>query len=859
MKITSINISEFNCTDITLLDSYYANITQKMVNFLNTFNPDKLLYNFRKTAGLPNKKASISYGGWENSRIGGHTMGHFLTAAAQAVARGYGNCKGPDGLTLEQRLSYLIDSLEECQNALGTGFIFGATMANPENPILQFEKLEKKDYNDTWVPWYTMHKILAGLVETYKQTKNHKALEIAEKLGEWIYNRTSAWTDEVRNNVICVEFGGMNDCLYELFKAAESDGYKNSEHFYKAAHIFDEEWLFSHVEAIVNRHANTTIPKFVGAANRSMILFEKGESEEAKKSLEYCKNFWEEVINHHTYITGGNSECEHFGLPDILDAERSNTNCETCNTYNMLKLSRMLFMMTGERKFADYYENTFLNAIMASVNSENAMTTYFQPMATGCFKTYCNPDVDKNFFWCCTGTGLENFTKLGDSFYFHDEKTLYVNMYVSSSIKWDEKNCTISQRTEIPENDKAEFVVKIDSAPHASSHFTVAFRIPDWTSEEFAAKLNGQEISTGAKNIAGGVESEVKIKNGYLYITREWQSNDKIELTLPMTIKAYGLQDSKGKTFGFKYGPVVLAAELGSDDNMKHGIVGVQCDVSANKIVCKQEMPLSGNYGGTSNLSILEGEILKIQAGTVEDFMKNPMAHFEQVELSQIKGGLENNSSLHFRLKDTDFPGDLIFSAYNRINKGRYGIYWVFVASSQEKEFELKSAYHPDESEIYIEGIGIGYGAQTEGNENQYPYLKEANSVADPHELTRFAKAGGYFSYQIAVKPGAKNLLVCTFLKSDNGKSICIKAAANTDSSDLQEKASEIAKTTLNYTGESEKYTLKFEIPDSIIEESQEEQNKDKKHIRISFSSCDSNDSARLCAPVKTVYKLKKD
>lgn len=896
-----------------------------MVNFLNTFNPDKLLFNFRQTAGLPQpSSASASgcsaityknpgpYGGWENSRIGGHTMGHYLTAAAQALARGYGECKGADGLTLNARLSCIITALAECQDALGSGFIFGATMADPARPELQFDKLERSEYNDTWVPWYTMHKILAGLVEVYKNAGagtaasalGEQALQIAERLGEWCWRRIKTWTPQVRENVIRVEFGGMNDCLYELYRCARAAGYKDAEHFWNAAHAFDEEWLFSHPQAIVNRHANTTIPKFVGAANRCMLLLEglgtevdagadKGaqtgvsqqaqeaqqvqqpresqpshqsqqpresqpsqqSQQEAKIYLDYCRNFWEEVVNHHTYITGGNSECEHFGLPDILDAERSNTNCETCNTYNMLKLSRMLFMMTGERKYADYYENTFLNAIMASVNAENAMTTYFQPMATGCFKTYCNPDVDKNFFWCCTGTGLENFTKLGDSFYFYDEDTLYVNMYVSSSVHWAQKKIILTQKTEISngKGTSADFEIgeAIGDEAHADETFTLAFRLPDWLA---SAPEDVKCLVNGASASAGGTQ----LKDGYLFITRNWQSGDKIHLELPMTIRAYGLPDSVGKTFAFKYGPLVLAAELGGDDNMKHGVVGVQCDVSANKIVGGLEMPLSGNYGGTSNLQILPGEIIRLKGTSLADFIAAPYSSQPAKSGARFERLGGDGAEPRFRLLGTDFSenvhSDFVFSAYNRLNgQQRYGIYWLFVDSDEAKQVELQNAYKPDNSEVFIEGIGVGYGAQTEGNENTYPHLQEKDSVADPHELFRYAKAGGYFSYEFAVKPGQQNFLVCTFLKSDNGKTMQITAMPVGEGSNVPE--TKIASLTLDYQGSAEKYTQRFAIPTQLTPASSQ----DKAHLRIKFApdtpaAATSADSARLCAPVKTVY-----
>ena len=238
-----------------------------------------------------------------------------------------------------------------------------------------------------------MHKIIAGLLDVSEFTGSEKALEVAEGLGDWTYERVSGWSDAVHNTVLSIEYGGMNDCLYELYKET------GEERYAIAAHAFDEDALFRRVasgkaDVLNDLHANTTIPKFLGALNRYMTADGKtigGEKVDASAYLKYAETFWDMVVEHHTYVTGGNSEWEHFGRDDVLDAERTNCNCETCNVYNMLKLSRALFEITGERKYADYYENAFYNAILSSQNPETGMTMYFQPMATGYFKVYGEP------------------------------------------------------------------------------------------------------------------------------------------------------------------------------------------------------------------------------------------------------------------------------------------------------------------------------------------------------------------------------------------------------------------------------------------------------------------------------------
>ena len=836
------NIKAFSLADVKLEDEYFLDVTQNDVDFLNTFDVDRLLYNFRLTAGLPNK-AKAPYSGWENTRIGGHTLGHYLAAAAQGIASGYGECNGRDGLALCERLALLINGLSECQAASGRddrckqGFIFGATMADPAKPELQFDKLEAGNQADTWVPWYTMHKLMNGLVETAKlaggQTAE-RALDIAEKLGEWMYERTSRWNEETRMRVLSVEYGGMNDCLYELYKCAKAAGYAQADHFIKVAHTFDEEYLFKEIltapavkgkdaNILNNRHANTTIPKFVGAVNRCLTLKEEGDpasEAEQKQYLEYCKAFWNLVTQHHTYITGGNSECEHFGKDDILDAERSNTNCETCNVHNMLKLTRALFMLTGERKYADYYENTFINSILASVNRETGMTTYFQPMATGCFKTYCNPDVNKNYFWCCTGTGLENFTKLGDSIYFYDDEnaTLVVNQYFSSSVNWKARGIKLSQKSDIPMGEAVTFTVEALEG-EAASNFTLALRIPEWCCGQAALLINDTEVD----------KKEFSEQEGYMLICRKWQAGDTITLTLPMEIRAYTLPDNPNAA-AFKYGPVVLAAELGRDDKMKLRQVGVQCDVCANKIIRGIEIPLNGNYGGTNNLKPLAPEYIKIKnADSTAAFLADINSHFER-----------EPGSLNFVLRDIEWgeDGELKFSPYYLINNQRYGIYWLYV-TELPKQTEADDAEKELAKYTFIEGIGVGYGAQTEGNETTAPYMQEtgSGSVGNAGELTRYAKDKGSFSYVCKVMPDKKNFLQCNFLREDNGKRIIIKAV---------ETDTLIADYILSCDGSEEKFFKIFEIPEALT--------KGKDDLRIDFSAARWSDSARLAAPLNTLF-----
>lgn len=846
-------LEEFAYADVTMTDDYYVNVTEKDVVFLNKFDPDRLMYNFRLTAGYTANEikgkdihndgtgASNPYpGGWENSRIGGHTMGHYLAAVAQAIANGYGEEIGDDGLTLEERLLYIIDELRDCQEKLGTGFIFGATMADKTKPEKQFDLLEQGTTSDTWVPWYTMHKIVNGLVETYKLTGNETALLIAEDLGEWIYDRVSIWSPTVQNRVLGVEYGGMNDCLYELYKYARAEGYANADDFKEAAHMFDETVLFDKVLAgepnVLNgKHANCTIPKFMGALNRYRALKDEGNED---IYLQYAEAFWTLIKEKHTYITGGNSECEFFGADSVLDLERSHCNCETCNTHNMLKLTRELYRITGDKKYADYYETTFINAIMASVNEETGMTTYFQPMATGYFKVYCNPDLEKNYFWCCTGTGLENFTKLGDSFYYYTGNKLVVNQYTSSNVTWKDKGVILNQVSSIPDTDKTTFTIGLLDGK-ANAAFDLRLRVPDWTMGAPVVKVNG------------AVQNAV-VSNGYISLNRTWNANDKVELTLPMGICAYTLPDNAGTTYGFKYGPIVLAAELGIDDKRGTYQIGVQCDVCKTKIVNGEERTTNAGYGGTSNQGTLNSENLNVLAeDTVAEYIANIEKHL-----------VKDANSLTFTLTGTDWGGeeDLVFTPYYRITEQRYGIYWLFHESDPEviQQQILTSKETGRDARVNLSGVGIGYGAQTEGDEQNYPHLENEGegSVGDMGALTRYAKAGGSFSYLFKVDKNKKNYISCQYSKADNGKTMVIKVGDTVIAQDL-----------LDYKGEEEIYTVRYEIPAEIVATAEVYELRDdttgevdkRDVLRISFSGVEGKESPKLHKNASTMTEYSHD
>ena len=607
-------LEDVSMKNVTLLDSYEQNAFGLEVKYLKSLDAKKLLKGFCEISGV--ELDATKYGGWETSAIQGHTLGHYLTAVAQAYASSGDN-------SLKEITDYMVSVLSKCQAE--NGYL----AAIPES---HYEQIENGNTSGTWVPWYSMHKILAGLVDVYALTNNEQALIVASNLGDWVYSHTSEWTPEMQATVLNVEYGGMNDCLYELYK------YTKSEKHLSAAHSFDEITLFEPLyngEDILNgKHANTTIPKIIGALNRYRVTGEE-------YYLQVAANFWEIVTKNHTYITGGNSEWEHFGESKILDAERTNCNCETCNTYNMLKLSRELFKITGDTKYADYYENTFINAILSSQNPETGMTTYFQPMATGYFKVYSSPT---DHFWCCTGSGMENFSKLSDSIYFHNSTSLYVNRFTSSSVNWEEKGLEITQIADLP---NVKFTI------NGSANAQIVLRVPDWTNNP-TVKINNEEINVNAKN-------------RLIILEREWQNGDTIEYSLPMQVVAYTLPDNENAV-AFKYGPYVLSANMGTKE-MNTTTTGVDVTI-----------PL---WDSTVN------DTLVIKNGTIKNWLKNISENLVQ-----------EKNTLQFTLKGTN--QNLVFSPHYLQYKNRYGIYFHLADSNTEIPTNEAEKY------IVIDSLPVG-------------------------------------------------------------------------------------------------------------------------------------------------------
>ena len=626
MNIQNTKLQPLDLSAVRIEDKYLLNALAKECDYLSSLEEGRLLAGFYENAGI--KMPFVRYGGWESGLIGGHTLGHYLTAIAQmSIHPALSQEKRDFFLARAKRMT---DELADCQDAAKSGFLWGAPLIAGGTEA-QFDNVEKDKLNimtQAWVPWYTMHKILQGVIDIFRFSGYEKALTVAKRLGDWVYERVMKWDKALNEKVLAVEYGGMNDCLYDLYS------FTGEEKYALAAHRFDEEVLFDRIlseekDVLKGKHANTQIPKILGALNRYLTVHGKkiaGEDVDASRYLNVAKVFFRTVLERHTYVTGGNSEWEHFGPDYALDVRRTNCNCETCNAYNMLKLARGLFSVTGNTYYIDYYDNAFVNSILPSQNPETGMTTYFQPMASGYFKVFSRP-FDK--FWCCTGSGMENFSKLGDSIAYTDGRRIYLEQYLSCVIQAGKT--TIKLSCNFPLSDGGTIEVR------GEGEALLALRIPDWADGEIELIINGRKLPPLEIN----EHILVAIKAG-----------ETLSFHIPLTVTMHGLPDGKD-AFAFRYGGAVLSADLGTED-MEETETGVDVTIPAHKHLESERVYFKSLYPLFDR---------------PQDFLQREGEKFV------LRGG----------------DRELVYGLHYKRYKERYGIYFRFREGEREAEGETRT------------------------------------------------------------------------------------------------------------------------------------------------------------------------
>jgi len=520
----------FDLKDVRLLDSPFKQNMERESEWIMSLSADRLLHSFRNTSGTYSAyeggySTIKKLGGWESldCDLRGHSTGHIMSGLAYLYAS-----TGDEKYKI--KADSLVNGIAQVQSVLENNGHKGFISAYGEGLI---------DRNiagtSVWAPWYTLHKIYAGLIDQYLYCDNEQALDIMLKAASWAYQKLMPLSPEQRKTMLRNEFGGVNEAFYNLYAITGDAKHKELAELFYHADVLDP--LKEHKGDLYFKHANTFIPKLIGEARN----YELHANEQSKDIAGF---FWNTVIDHQTYCTGGNSHKEKFIPSDSISNYLTGYTQETCNTNNMLKLTRHLFCWDTDPKYADYYERALYNHILGQQDPESGMVAYFLPLLPGAHKVYSTPERS---FWCCVGTGFENHAKYGEAIYYNDGKGVYVNLFIPSELTWKEKGVKIKQETDFPDDENVKLTVNTDKA----IKMPVYLRYPSWT-KNVEVKVNGKKVKVNQK------------PSSYITIDRTWKDGDKIEIRYPMNLHIAEANDDPDKA-AIMYGPLVLAGTMGTE------------------------------------------------------------------------------------------------------------------------------------------------------------------------------------------------------------------------------------------------------------------------------------------------------
>jgi hypothetical protein len=598
----------FALAEVRLLDGPFRDAMLRDQKYLLSLDADRLLHNFRVNVGLPS--SAKPYGGWEapNCEVRGHSVGHYLSAVSLMYA-------STGDQRFKQRADYIVGELAKCQsNSPAAGFHEGYLSAFPESFIDRVEQSKP-----VWAPWYTLHKILAGLLDANRFCGNEQALAVAEKMADWVKFRVDHISHEQMQKSLDTEHGGMNEALANLYAVTGNKDYLDLSAAFNHAKVLDP--LARGEDKLNGIHANTQIPKIMGATREYEYTADP-------KYLTIANTFWDSVALRRSYVIGGDSDHEHFFPTNDFARHLSPETCETCNTYNMLKLTRELFALEPSAAKMDFYERALYNDILASQDPDTDMFTYFMSLKPGHFKIYSTPE---NSFWCCVGTGMENDAKYGDTIYFHDAGSLWVNLFIASELSWPEKNLSVRQETKFPESDTA--VLKFKMAAPAT--FALKIRHPEWATAGLKISVNGKK------------QKIQSTPGSYAMVQREWRDGDTVKIELPMNLHTEFLPDTTNE-IALLYGPIVLAGELGTNG-----------------------MPARVYASGQGDFNRVPDPSAPMFATTSDKLLKH---------VKPVRG-----QPLTFRTHGIGRPQEVTLIPFYEMHHERYTVYWKLLSATERK------------------------------------------------------------------------------------------------------------------------------------------------------------------------------
>ncbi|MDQ1090243.1 glycoside hydrolase family 127 protein [Siphonobacter sp. SORGH_AS_1065] len=687
-------VETFPLSSVRLLPGPFQQAQQTDLAYILKLNPERLLAPYRREAGL--SSAVKSYGNWENTGLDGHIGGHYLTALAQMVA-----ATGDKDAT--RRLNYMVSVLDSCQRKNGDGYVGGVPGGKVIWAEIKNGKIDAGTFslNHKWVPLYNIHKTFAGLRDAYLIAGNQQAKGMLIALTDWMLNLTASLSDEQIQQLLISEHGGLNEVFADV---AAITGDKK---YLKLARRFSDQStlqpLLNQKDQLNGLHANMQIPKVIG-------YLRVAQQDQDAAWANAADFFWQTVVHHRTVSIGGNSVREHFHpATNFTSMVNSVEGPETCNSYNMLKLTEDLYRRQPSSAYVDYYERTLYNHILSSQNPEKGGFVYFTPMRPQHYRVYSQPQEG---FWCCVGSGMENHGKYGQLIYAHDASSLYVNLFIPSVLTWKEKGLTLTQQTRFPEEEQSRLSFKVTKPTRLALHL----RQPLWA-KGFQVKVNGKPVNVSADD------------KGYVIIDRTWKTGDQLSLNLPMTTTAEVLPDSSAWV-SFVHGPIVLASATGKQN-------------------------LAGLYADDSRMG-------HIAHGPMTPLAQAPL--LIQSNPNDLVASIKPVSGQHLRFRLTGQAAEL--QPFYQIHESRYMIYWPY-ASPENQKARLKELEKSDELTLKLENSTVDKIATGEQQpESDHGFQGEKTDIG-VHEDVHFRRAKGWFSYSLKNKNQAARSLQLTFHSDD--------------------------------------------------------------------------------------------
>ena len=614
---TTPKVEYFGISDVRLTRSAFKHAEDMDIQYLLALNPDRLLAPYLKGAGLTPK--ADNYTNWENTGLDGHIGGHYLSALSFMYAA-TGNEE------IGRRLDYVLSELKRCQDTAGDGYLCGVPDGRKMWKEIEQGNVRAATFglNDRWVPLYNIHKIYAGLRDAYLVAHREEAKDMLVKLTDWMERTTANLTDAQMQDMLRSEHGGLNETFADVAAITGDKRYLTLAHRFSHDIILNP--LLKQEDKLTGIHANTQIPKVIGFKRIADIE----KNDDWSKAADF---FWQTVVNNRSITIGGNSVYEHFHPADNFEPMRtSEQGPETCNTYNMLRLTKMLYATSADAKYMDYYERALFNHILSTQDPVQGGFVYFTPMRSGHYRVYSQPQTS---FWCCVGSGLENHARYGEMIYAHKgNDQLFVNLFIPSTLEWGDIN--IEQSTSFPDEEGTSVIVT--SKKGKNKKFTLNIRVPEWVNEgELSLTINGKT-------------EKVNIADGYVKVNRSWKDGDKLHISMPMHLRAIDMPDNS-HNYSFLYGPIVLASRMGTQ--RQDGMFAD--DSRGGHIAQGPRLPLQN---------------MPVVVGSTEDILSHITKTDGKIEFT-LKGVSPEN-----------YEG-MKLEPFYRIHESRYMVYWPVLSASE--------------------------------------------------------------------------------------------------------------------------------------------------------------------------------